>query len=379
MNSKVAASALFVALLVPIPPARATTPWRLIMVGDSRGATNGVNVPILTEIAARIVTEQPDLVLFPGDLVTGSTDQATLTSQLTNWRTVMQPVYDAGIQVLAIRGNHENQGSVDAWNAVFTGAYAMPGNGPAGEVNVTYSLVHNNAFIAGLDVYSGHSHKVNQAWLDSQLVTNTTRPHVFVFAHEPAYKADHVDCLDDFPADRDAFWTSIANAGGRTYCCGHDHFYDHARIDDQDGNLNDDLHQVSVGTAGAPLRVFCGVYDGLNDGMIPVQQYDASSYGYVTVDLDGLQVTLTWVQRIDADNFVPMETWSYAAEPKPGDLNCDGEFDLADVEAFTLALLDPAAYEAAYPGCNIMLADMDGNGSVDGLDIEVFVARLMGG
>ena len=218
------------ALAFPIE-AKADPAWRIIATGDSRGSNNGVNTAILTEIMTQILAEQPDLVLFSGDLVTGSTNSDVLISQLTNWRTIMQPVYDAGIQVLAVRGNHENQGNVSAWNAVFTGPYAIPGNGPPGEINVTYSLVHQTALIAGLDEYSGHTHRVNQAWLDGQFATNT-RPHVFVFGHEPAFKADHTDCLDDYPADRDIFWASLADAGGRTYFCGHDHFYDHARIDD---------------------------------------------------------------------------------------------------------------------------------------------------
>ena len=55
------------------------------MVGDSRGTDNGINLAILIEVAAQIVAEQPDLVLFPGDLFAGSTDANTLTSQLTNW------------------------------------------------------------------------------------------------------------------------------------------------------------------------------------------------------------------------------------------------------------------------------------------------------
>jgi hypothetical protein len=378
MNISARASTVLVAIVVPVASSMAAAPWRLVVVGDSRGPDNGVNLPILTEIAARIVAEQPDLVLFPGDLVEGAADPAILTSQLTTWRSTVQPVYDAGIRVLAVRGNHEDQGSITSWNEVFTGTYAMPSNGPAGETNLTYSLVHHNALITGLDVYLDHPHMVNQPWLDGQFATNLTRPHVFVFAHEPAYRTEHEDCLDDYPVERDVFWASIAGAGGRLYFCGHDHFYDHARIDDQDGSFDDDLHQMIVGTAGAPLAEFGG-YDGENDGMIPIQQYNASSYGYVTVDINGLSVTLTWVQRLDIDTFIPMETWSYTAAPKAGDLDCDGWFELSDVSAFVMALIDPAAYVAAYPGCGMMLADLNHDGNVDGLDITPFVTRLIGG
>lgn len=63
--------------------------------------------------------------------------------------------------------------------------------------------------------------------------------------------------------------------------------------------------------------------------------------------------------------------------PYPGDLNCDMNVDLLDVEAFVMALLDPAAYQSVYPTCSVMLADMDGNGTVDGLDIQRFVDVLL--
>ncbi len=352
-------------------------PWRIVVTGDSRGTNNGVNTAILTEIAARIIAEQPDLVLFTGDLVMGSSDTDVLISQLTNWRNTMQPVYDAGITVLAVRGNHEDTGSVLAWNTVFSGAYAMPDNGPPGEVNVTYSLVRHNAFVAGLDEYSGHTHRVNQAWLAAELA-DSTRPHVFVFGHEPAFQANHVDCLDDYPAERNAFWLSLASAGARTYLCGHDHFYDHARLDDQDGDPGDDLHQLIVGSAGAPLATFDGFYDGNNDGYLPLQQYYISQYGYVVLVVDGLQVSLTWVQRVSAGHYVDMETWTYLVIPAPrtGDLNCDGVADLADINPFILALTDLPAWQTQFAGCPDANGDLDGDGSVGFADIDPFVGLL---
>ena len=42
-----------------------------------------------------------------------------------------------------------------------------------------------------------------------------------------------------------------------------------------------------------------------------------------------------------------------------------------------MALLDPAAYEVAYPGCEIGRADLNGDRAVDGSDIQPFVAALL--
>lgn len=59
-----------------------------------------------------------------------------------------------------------------------------------------------------------------------------------------------------------------------------------------------------------------------------------------------------------------------------GDMNCDGDVNGLDIEGFTLAVIDPAAYEARYPGCNILNGDMNGDGLVTLDDLNLFVALL---
>ncbi|TWT41948.1 hypothetical protein RAS1_30720 [Phycisphaerae bacterium RAS1] len=61
-----------------------------------------------------------------------------------------------------------------------------------------------------------------------------------------------------------------------------------------------------------------------------------------------------------------------------GDLNCDGEVNILDINAFILAITDPAAYAAAYPDCNINLADCNGDGDENILDINPFISLLGG-
>ncbi|MHC4090987.1 MAG: metallophosphoesterase [Planctomycetota bacterium] len=271
---------------------------RFVATADSRsdGENNGVNVVILGEIVQATLDENADFFLFPGDLVLGSPGPATFESQLTTWRDTVQPLYDAGIGVYPVRGNHEMQGPDPkaVWDNVFSGPYALPGNGPSGEEKVTYSFTHNNVFVAGLDQYVT-PHRVNQAWLDVQFATGTP-PHVFVYGHEPAFKVNHDDCLDDFPSERNILWFGIEGAGGRTYLSGHDHFYDHARLDDGDGDPDDDLHQLIISGAGAPFHPD-GSYDGDNGPWTPQRVYHEAEYGYLLVEIDGLAATLTWKHR----------------------------------------------------------------------------------
>ena len=343
-------------------------PWTFIAVGDSRGSDNGVNLEILSELASEIVSQAVDLVVFPGDLVTGGVDQAALEGQLLTWRDAMQPVYDAGIAVYPVRGNHDlgDPAGTTAWNNVFSGPYALPQDGPAGEENLTYAVVHENALFLGLDEYVTR-HRVNQTWINAQLASSSS-PHLFVFGHEPAFKVEHTDCLDDYPVRRNTFWASLANAGGRTYFCGHDHFYDHADVDD-DGDPNNDVHQYVVGTAGAPPYDWSGNYDGNNDGYTVENIYHAMDYGYVLGEIDGLNVTLTWMQRVGANAFEAREQWSYTAVAVCfGDLSGDGRVGLPDLAILlsNYGLTGGATYEQG---------DLDGDADVDLTDLATLLGR----
>jgi len=288
-------------------------PWKFVVTGDSRGGDNGVNTAVLKELAAEIANINPEFVLFPGDLVNGYNSQEELESQLKTWRQAMTPIYDAGIKVYAVRGNHDlgKPKAREAWNNLFE---YLPDNGPEDETNVTYAVTHQNALIIGLDQYV-NSKKINIPWVDAQFETNT-QPHIFVFGHEPAFKAQHGDCLGSFPESRNALLKSIEKAGGRTYFCGHDHFYAHASADN-DGDPENDIHQFLVGTAGAPLRDWVPLYDGDNGGYKIESIKYTKQYGYVLVVVDGLDVTMTWMERVGKDKYEPVEVWRYKAASVP--------------------------------------------------------------
>ena len=279
------------------------------MTGDGRGSSvlDPVNTNIMSELVTAIVSENPDVLIFPGDLVYAGSEDA-----FRQWTNVVAPVYNASIGVYPIRGNHDLVNDPDgaAWASVF-GA-AVPTNGPAGEVGFTYSFVHKNALFIGLDEYVV-PHRVNQPWLAEQLAANRL-PHVFVFGHEPAFKALHADCLDDYPAGRDAFWTSLADSGVVLYLTGHDHFYDHVRIDDGDGNPSNDLHQIIAGTAGGPLYDFNGVYAGENGRWTPKAVFHDKEFGYVVVQVDENNVTMTWKRRATTNAFVAAEVFTYSTD-----------------------------------------------------------------
>ena len=61
------------------------------------------------------------------------------------------------------------------------------------------------------------------------------------------------------------------------------------------------------------------------------------------------------------------------------DLNCDGFVNNFDIDPFVLAVTDPAAYQQAFPNCNINAADTNRDGLINNFDIDSFVVCLTQG
>ena len=338
LSSLLLVSSLFFVLFLP-HHAKALDPVRFVVTGDSRGEsfTDVINSDILVEIVEAIDSENPDFVLFTGDLVYGADTypgpdpkETELKRQfqlwLNEWENVPYPVD----KVYSIRGrSHDTSTGAlneswdeDAWRDKFKWLLE---NGPAGESQITYSFEFENIFIVGLDtnITNDRRHTVNQDWLNQQFLHNT-KPHVFVFAHEPAFqfRENRYGLWGDVGTNntapqRDAFWQSLTYAGGRVYFAGHEHLFDLARIGNGDGNEENDVYQMVVGTAGAPLKDFQG-YDDFNHAPYEPQDivgYEKEVFGYLLVEVDGLDVTTTWKHRDGTGNYVadPGYEFSYTA------------------------------------------------------------------
>jgi hypothetical protein len=101
------------------------------------------------------------------------------------------------------------------------------------------------------------------------------------------------------------------------------------------------------------------------------------SYQSVPLEVDYDGSLRVWDGNADGQAVVDMGAYEWGSFGY-GDLNCDGVVDFEDIDAFILALIDPAAYQAMYPACSRVLADADGDGDVDFDDINPFVALLSG-
>ncbi|MGE0480676.1 MAG: proprotein convertase P-domain-containing protein [Phycisphaerae bacterium] len=113
-------------------------------------------------------------------------------------------------------------------------------------------------------------------------------------------------------------------------------------------------------------------------------------------DVDGQNAQGDWTLTISDNAGVDtgtLRTWrlvivasssSPCADPCAGqirgDANCDGVVNNFDIDAFVLALTDPAAYAIMFPGCDIVCSsDANCDGLVNNFDIDRFVACIING
>lgn len=306
---------------------------RIVISGDDRADIrhDGFNKVIVHEIRDAVLKEKADILLWTGDLVNAPRgDPAKFERGLTAWRDAMKPLYDRGLVLLPVRGNHEKVGydpddqshseieilhAEAIWNKVFSGRYALPANGPSHEKNLSFYYVRHSALIIGLDQYTNR-HSVNQLWLD-QVLKDHKRPFIFVYGHEPAFMAGNhkdKDTLAAEPSKRDAMWESLIHAGVRLYFCGHDHFYDHMKVVRANGEPGPEMHQFTAGTAGAPFYK-SGSYSATDQKWTRsrVQHIDGK-FGYILVEVDGNKAMITFKEQTSAGVYNAMDSYSYTVD-----------------------------------------------------------------
>ncbi len=289
--------------------------WKFAITDDSRAAgpaiakNNGVSTLALSTIANDMVNQGIDFVLFPGDMVTGETNDTTaLSSMLDTWVATMAPVYNAGIPVYVTRGNHEyNPGANGAANPLdpsrqtfLTHFSYLPSNGPAGEQGLTWSIKHKNVKIIGFDQYAKRTSDYNDTlyapssnegqamneWVIDEI--QESKAHLnFVIAHEQIWPTrSHPDCLANDPDSRDKLVKALAERNG-AYFAGHDHMYVRGYMTNKEG---DRVPAFTVGTAGGGNYDY-GVFDisywyGGPDAYTVQRQFSNSSsptFGYLLV------------------------------------------------------------------------------------------------
>ncbi len=131
-------------------------------------------------------------------------------------------------------------------------------------------------------------------------------------------------------------------------------------------------------------RVVSVSRDGV--ALLPSEYVCNREHGWVSVGtapLIGLEVTYACSSNLD----MAVTNWDddvgnfvyYSDLSIPGDANCDGRADEADVALLVLLLVDRSAYDAAYPDCDAdTFCDLNGDSRLDGLDIQGLIDLILG-
>jgi len=247
-------------LIATIIGATATTattvasPWKFavladILVGDADNSDAAANT--LEFLAKDMKNQGVDLVIFPGDLIDGSNNIRDYRGQVDSWKAMMKPLYDAGIPIYVIRGNHEADSIMSANSDLWLNEFPVLKGLPSPDDGFTYSFVHKNAKFVGFDQYINHSGWMMNSWVTTQ-INDSTSPLNFAFSHEPLFPNTYGDnaqpkgSMSEDPTSRDRLISALGTHHG-AYLAGHDHLYLRANVSDGRGHR---VPELIVGTAG---------------------------------------------------------------------------------------------------------------------------------
>ncbi len=151
------------------------------------------------------------------------------------------------------------------------------------------------------------------------------------------------------------------------------------------------VRSLAVHDDGGGPALYAGLVQNVGaPGHAFLVRWDGQSWEMVGGDTDGTVTALAshddgpgaalyaggWFPRAGGRPAGRIARWG--RYPHPGDLNCDGHVDFGDVNPFVLALANPAAWQAQFPGCQLLNGDINSDGLLDFGDINPFVQLLTG-
>lgn len=129
--------------------------WKFAVTDDSRAvaADNnslGVAANTLGILVNDIKNQSVDFVIFPGDMITGETNNTTrLNKMMDSWNAIVKPLCDDSIPIYTVRGNHEYnplakgaKNPVDPSNGPYLSHFSLPLIATSIDGGFTYAFTH---------------------------------------------------------------------------------------------------------------------------------------------------------------------------------------------------------------------------------------------
>ena len=247
-------------------------PIRFIVMADSRGKTNGMNVTAVTKTmkAIKKLKIKPSFAVVVGDLIQGSKSSKTTLSQFKSFEKLATKYYPEKFFFPGV-GNHEvvsGKSGETSFAKVFNkfnGKSFLAGYNRS----VYYFDKGNSRFFMLNSDHPGEIGKISDSqltWLKKNI--NPNSKNNFFFFHEPAFPTGpHVgSSLDAYPAQRDKLWKIIDASNNPIVFTGHEHFYTRRHITNSKS-----VYQVTTGSFGAPLNDAFKDTKGVD--VSPISQY----------------------------------------------------------------------------------------------------------
>jgi hypothetical protein len=229
----------------------------------------------------------PKLFFFTGDLVIGyAKDTSKLGSELRAWKKLYEnsELPATGIRLVAMPGNHESmrkkkegkatQQAEECWVNNMA-PYIAGSNGPkkggpdnlqSDQSRLTYSFDYKDTHFLVLNTDPvGAESRVPNAWIAADLAKTGKNKISFALGHKPAYAPPNETGMDEYPAERDKFWSILEDYNCKAMITAHCHQY--YRIEPHSGKT----WQIIAGNGGSVL----------DDGLTPEQTY----FGYTLINV----------------------------------------------------------------------------------------------
>ena len=296
--------------------------WRFGIMADTQSSghpdvsLNGVSVRLMAPVVDRLVNvHQVDMMMHVGDLTGGGG-----SIEFDQWLTTAAPLFDAGIDVFPIRGNHDDGAesdialtdplygdievkATDIWDAKFP--YLDPDSNEHNPIahrgpGASYVFDYNNTRFVAMDIYGAAPSLLIQ-WLQTQEIGNND--HMFVYAHEPFFGRSREGMVEDTPY-RMLLIEAMAGNGAEAYFSGHDHQYSRsAAVKDGDFLMH---HLVTGSNAEKYYRFEYEINTGDEVGFKQIND----QVGYTVVTIDGPLVRIEHFSSFHPDPQDPDEVWN---------------------------------------------------------------------
>lgn len=214
--------------------------WRFAVVGD----TYAPQAYTIKKIIPSLIDNKVEVVLFVGDLIQGGKGQNVqgMYEELSQWNEFTQPLRDAGVKIIVIWDNHEEDVKGDnlkSWKEMIS-------------LGLNLVSTYKNVTFIGMDNYLDGEHTVDTGWL-KKVLKEVKKDNIIVpFGYEPAFTCNtfHSVCLDANENSRNKFWSLLEEYGIDYYFCGYTHLYNYCTVTHDEKNI----HQIVSGGSGGFLQ-----------------------------------------------------------------------------------------------------------------------------